>query len=87
MGDVGPKRRRSLGTCPRRQITFYNAKAVEVSTPTIKNASAIEAAFAEGTMERWCTNVHIVANITILYFQIFGMNMRKRLFPAKRRSR
>lgn len=37
-----------------RQITFYNAKAVEVSTPTIKNASHIEASFAEGTMERWC---------------------------------
>lgn len=38
-----------------RQITFYNAKAVEVSTPTIKNASAIEASFVEGTMERWCS--------------------------------
>ncbi len=37
-----------------RQITFYNAKAVEVSTPTIKNASAIEGSFAAGTMERWC---------------------------------
>jgi phage terminase large subunit GpA-like protein len=38
-----------------RQITFYNSKAVEVSTPTIKNASAIETSFAAGTMERWCT--------------------------------
>lgn len=37
-----------------RQITFYNTKAVEVSTPTVKNASAIEASFLEGTMERWC---------------------------------
>ena len=36
-----------------RQTTFYNAMAVEVSTPTIKNASAIEAAYATGTMERW----------------------------------
>lgn len=36
-----------------RQTTFYNAKAVEVSTPTIKNASAIEAAYSTGTMERW----------------------------------
>ena len=36
-----------------RQTTFYNAKACEVSTPTIKNASAIEAAYATGTMERW----------------------------------
>ena len=37
-----------------RQITFYNAKAVEVSTPTIKGASPIEDSFYEGTMERWC---------------------------------
>ena len=36
-----------------RQITFYNAKAVEVSTPTIKGASAIESSYLEGTMERW----------------------------------
>lgn len=36
-----------------RQTTFWNAKAVEVSTPTIKNASAIEAAYSTGTMERW----------------------------------
>ena len=37
-----------------RQITFYNAKAVEVSTPTVKGASAIEDSFLLGTMERWC---------------------------------
>lgn len=37
-----------------RQITFHNSKAVEVSTPTIKNASKIAQSFAEGTMERWC---------------------------------
>lgn len=38
-----------------RQKTFYNAKAVEVSTPTIKGASAIEKAYVTGTMERWKT--------------------------------
>lgn len=36
-----------------RQTTFYNAKAVEASTTTIKNASAIESAYYTGTMERW----------------------------------
>ena len=36
-----------------RQTTFWNAKAVEVSTPTIKGASPIEDSYAEGTMERW----------------------------------
>lgn len=38
-----------------RQITFYNAKSIEVSTPTVKGASAIEKAFANGTKERWKT--------------------------------
>ncbi len=38
-----------------RQITFYNSKAVEVSTPTIKGASAIEKSYGDGTMERWKT--------------------------------
>lgn len=38
-----------------RQTTFYNAKAVEVSTPTVRNASAIEASYSEGAMERWKT--------------------------------
>ena len=37
-----------------RQTTFYNAKAVEVSTPTIKGASNIETSFYQGTQERWC---------------------------------
>lgn len=36
-----------------RQTTFYNRMAFEVSTPTIKNASAIAKSYAKGTMERW----------------------------------
>lgn len=38
-----------------RQTTFYNAKAVEVSTPTIKGASPIADSYNKGTMERWRT--------------------------------
>ncbi len=41
------------GLAMARQTTFYNAKSGEVSTPTVKNASAIEASYATGTMERW----------------------------------
>lgn len=37
----------------RRQTTFYNAKAVEVSTPTIKGASVIDRAYNKGSMARW----------------------------------
>ena len=36
-----------------RQKTFFNSKAVEVSTPTVKGRSAIEASYVQGTMERW----------------------------------
>ena len=38
-----------------RTKTFYNKKIVQVSTPTIKNHSAIEKAFKRGTQEYWCT--------------------------------
>ena len=37
-----------------RQTTFYNAKSIEVSTPTIKGSSPIETSFLLGTQERWC---------------------------------
>jgi phage terminase large subunit GpA-like protein len=58
-----------------RQTTFYNAKAVEVSTPTIKGASAIETGFYAGTQERWshkcphCGEYHniVFANIEYEY--------------------
>lgn len=36
-----------------RQATFYNAKAIEVSTPTVKGASNIEDSYYQGTQERW----------------------------------
>ena len=41
------------GLAMARQTTYYNAKSGEASTPTVKNASAIEASYATGTMERW----------------------------------
>ena len=36
-----------------RQITFYNRKSVEVSTPTTKGSSKIEDSYNQGTQERW----------------------------------
>lgn len=36
-----------------RTKTFYNSKLVEVSTPTIRGESNIEAAYDLGTQERW----------------------------------
>lgn len=42
------------GLVEARTNTFYNYKMVEVSTPTIKGASAIEKSFSLGTQEYWC---------------------------------
>jgi len=49
-GDEGDP----LSLAEARQATFYNAKTVEVSTPTIKGASNIERSYYNGTQERWC---------------------------------
>ena len=38
-----------------RTTTFYNAKMVAVSTPTIRGASKIADLYYEGTQEHWCT--------------------------------
>lgn len=37
-----------------RTTTFYNAKMVAVSTPTIRDASKIQDLFESGTKEYWC---------------------------------
>lgn len=50
-GDEGDPYQLALA----RQTTFYNAKSVLVSTPTIKGKSPIENHFYEGTQERWCS--------------------------------
>ena len=36
-----------------RQTSFYNRKAIEVSTPTVLGSSRIAAAYETGTQERW----------------------------------
>lgn len=42
------------GLAEARTTTFYNAKMVDVSTPTDKETSPIAKSFDEGTRERWC---------------------------------
>jgi len=60
IGDERDRWARSAGTegdpwglALARQTTFYNAKAMEVSTPTIKGASPIDTAYSTGSMARW----------------------------------
>jgi len=38
----------------KRTTTFWNRKIIKVSTPTIKNVSAIEAEYEKSSMEEWC---------------------------------
>ncbi len=72
-----------------RQTTFYNAKAVEVSTPTVKNASAIEASYGEGTMERWksrcphCGKYHEIQWEHIRYDYEETVVNRKKVYKVK----
>lgn len=43
-----------LSLAKARQTTFYNAKTLLVSTPTVKGDSRIEVAYFTGTQEHWC---------------------------------
>lgn len=61
-----------------RQITFYNRKAVQVSTPTIKGASNIEAAFKEGTQERWCHRCPNCGEYTNIVFDLVRFSYKTR---------
>lgn len=38
----------------KRTTTFWNRKIIKVSTPTIKNFSAIELEYEKSSMEEWC---------------------------------
>lgn len=45
-----------LSLAHKRTKTFWNRKKVSVSTPTIKDASRIEAEYEDSTMEQWCVS-------------------------------
>lgn len=67
-----------------RTTTFYNAKLVDVSTPTIKGESPIEKSFMEGTRERWehqCPGCGEYSNIVfddiIFDFDTIGSGKKK----------
>ena len=67
-----------------RQTTFYNAKALEVSTPTIKGASAIEASYAEGTMERWKSQCPHCGGYHEIRFQDIRYEYEERIVAGKK---
>lgn len=73
-----------------RQTTFYNAKAIEVSTPVLKGSSQIESAYYGGTMERWhsqcphCGNYHEITWNDIHYDYDEKEVRRQTTFNVKR---
>lgn len=52
-----------------RTRTFYNRKLIEVSTPTVKGASAIAKAYSLGTMERWKTQCQHCGEYSEIQFE------------------
>ena len=66
-----------------RQTTFYNAKSIEVSTPTIKGASNIADSFAKGTQEHWCTQCPDCGEWSELQFKDLKFEPRKRKINKK----
>lgn len=57
----------------KRTVTFHNRKIVMVSTPTVKEASAIEDAYLLGTQEEWryccpnCGEYHMITFNQLVY--------------------
>lgn len=74
-----------------RQKTFYNAKNIQCSTPTIRGASAIAEAYATGTMERWksrcphCGEYHEIrwADIRFEYDETIVPGLDKKTYHVK----
>lgn len=66
-----------------RQITFYNRKSVEVSTPTIKGASNIEASFLQGTQERWCHKCPVCGEYTNIVFDHIRFDYTSKIVKGK----
>lgn len=70
-----------------RTRTFYNKKLVEVSTPTVKNHSAIAASYELGTREHWvtqcphCENFHEIQFEDIRFeYTVSGESESNRIF-------
>ena len=91
IGDERDRWAKSAGTegdpwelLKARQATFYNAKSIEVSTPTIKGASAIETSFLLGTQERWCHQCPECGEFTNIVWDTIRFNTKARVVNNKK---
>ena len=91
IGDERDRWAKSAGTegdpwelLKARQATFYNAKSIEVSTPTIKGASAIETSFLLGTQERWCHQCPECGEFTNIIWDTIRFNPKVKVVNNKK---
>ena len=91
IGDERDRWAKSAGTegdpwelLKARQATFYNAKSIEVSTPTIKGASAIETSFLLGTQERWCHQCPECGEFTNIIWDTIRFNPKVKIVNNKK---
>lgn len=66
-----------------RQTTFYNAKSIEVSTPTIKGASNIENGFLPVLRSAGVISARTAGSITILFSTIFTLSTKSKRCEIK----
>lgn len=70
-----------------RQTTFYNAKSIEVSTPTIKGASNIENGFLPVLRSAGVISARTAGSITILFSTIFTLSTKSKRCEIKKPTR
>lgn len=91
IGDERDRWAKSAGTegdpwelLKARQATFYNAKSIEVSTPTIKGDSPIETSFLLGTQERWCHQCPECGEFTNIVWDKIRFNSSSKIINHKK---
>lgn len=91
IGDERDRWAKSAGTegdpwelLKARQATYYNAKSIEVSTPTIKGSSPIETSFLLGTQERWCHKCPECGEYTNIVFSTIRFSTKTRVINNKK---
>ena len=91
IGDERDRWAKSAGTegdpwelLKARQATYYNAKSIEVSTPTIKGSSPIETSFLLGTQERWCHQCPDCGEYTNIVFNTVRFNTTTKIINNKK---
>ncbi|MCR4674056.1 MAG: phage terminase large subunit family protein [Lachnospiraceae bacterium] len=72
------------GLLEARTVSFYNAKIVEVSTPTVKGDSPIVESFEKGTQEYWSVKCPDCGEYSFITFDNIHFNFETEKVGAKK---